>query len=123
MAQHSTILLDVTVAHDASPGWDDYIQLQPQIVADTANQSLNWSANVSGGTSATLSWDYSAVPFTGSPSWAQIQWHEVGPDMDHTYYIDNLRFEGPPPTSIPEPTSIILLAMAGLMGLLYWRKR
>ncbi len=37
-------------------------------------------------------------------------------------YIDNLKLSGPP-LPVPEPATIIALAMAGLMGLLYWRKR
>ena len=104
VASHSTVLLDVTVDHDAAPSWDDYIQLQPQIVGDGVNSSLPWSANVAGGTSTTLTWDYSAVNFTNpTPGWMQLQWHLVAPDMAHTLHIDNLRFEGPPPSSIPDP--------------------
>ncbi len=42
---------------------------------------------------------------------------------DGTLYLDNFALEGPPLPPVPEPATIVLLAMAGLMGLLYWRKR
>jgi hypothetical protein len=42
---------------------------------------------------------------------------------DGTLYLDNFTLEGPPLPPVPEPATIVLLAMAGLMGLLYWRKR
>ncbi len=37
-------------------------------------------------------------------------------------YIDNLKLSGDP-LPVPEPATIVMLALAGLMGLLYWRKR
>jgi hypothetical protein len=40
---------------------------------------------------------------------------------DGTIYLDNWKFTGP--ALVPEPATIISLALAGLMGLLYWRKR
>jgi hypothetical protein len=42
---------------------------------------------------------------------------------DGLLYIDNLTWTGAPLQDVPEPTTIVMLALAGLMGLLYWRKR
>jgi hypothetical protein len=74
------------------------------------------------GVTTTVVWDYYdeaiAHPFTSAG------WNKIGfvfsTSGDRQFTLDNLRFEG---VAAPEPATIVMLAIAGLMGLLYWRKR
>jgi hypothetical protein len=79
-----------------------------------------WSS--SGTPLTTVTVDYSALKATWAPPGtfadvAQIffMW-QGGYNGTTTLTIDNLR-------TVPEPSTIILLSMGCLMGLLYWRKR
>jgi hypothetical protein len=55
----------------------------------------------------------------------QFSYNPSGTSADGSSYayIDNLKLSGPALKDVPEPTTIVMLAMASLLGLLYWRKR
>jgi hypothetical protein len=91
-----TRILDVTDLHDQVVHFAiDYSELGPQVPVPPVWQWFDIDFNFFGG--------------------------DGGTDND-LIYLDNFKLSGPP-LPIPEPTTIVLLAMAGLMGLLYWRKR
>lgn len=129
-AQHSQIKLDVTLLNTGSGGWSDWVNVEANIQGD----GLGWTGlgNQTAypaapgdltATTTTLTWDYSGVNFSNvslNPSWWQLVWNIQSPDAARMMIIDNLRLEGP--AMVPEPATIVLLVMGGLM-LLIRRKR
>jgi hypothetical protein len=119
IAGNNQIQLDVT-APAGTGQWYDEVKIEAQLVGDGVNSALGFKTlgmSPNGPTMATLTWDYSSSIFTNpTPSWMQIQWHVVTDGVAKTYNIDNLR-------AVPEPATLVLLAMGGLMAIFYWRKR
>jgi hypothetical protein len=114
MKANSVLKFDIT-----APGPGDWMQMFVNIQGD----GLGWSGSPGlagayiGADKQTVSWDYSSLmgSVPANPSWFQIHFTWQGAP-GQTIYIDNLR-------AVPEPATIVLLSVAGLMGLLYWRKR
>jgi hypothetical protein len=112
-------MLDITVPAGTGQ-WYDQVGIEAQIVGDGVNSALGFQTvnmSASGPTTATLTWNYSSAIFSNlTPSWMQIQWHVDNDDVAKpSFEIDNV-------LAVPEPATIVILAMAGLM-LLVWRRR
>ena len=121
MKANSVLKFDITAPGPTAPGPNDWMQMFVNIQGD----GLGWSGSPGlsgayiGANKQTVSWDYSSLmgSVPTNPSWFQIHFTWQG-NPGQTIYIDNLRAE-----PVPEPATIVLLSLAGLIGLLYWRKR
>jgi hypothetical protein len=135
--QHTTIEFDAVMFSEESgrPSWP----------MDTLIFKFGWSGtnipeqytarkfvDVSGLKDQVAHFSIQYNPYSDWQSFSAHQVEETGPDfygyfvfdaksIFSTIYLDNFSFTGAPP--VPEPSAIAMLAMAGLLGLLYWRKR
>ena len=75
--------------------------------------------------SSTLTWEKFTVPFTATGTSTTIEFDNLDPITDNSNGLDNVDLEvagTPPPPTVPEPSSIVLLG-SGLLGLAGFARR
>lgn len=111
--QNQKLLLDVTVPVGSASATDTFS------LSLVINGGAGWKqgpmVNIpADGATRTYEYDYGAIASLGG--WAQI-FAVTNSGEQRTFYVDNLRV-----ANVPEPATFVLLAVGGLM-LLVWRKR
>ena len=110
----ATLDMDVTIPADAGVASDDDWADVYLVLQGDGQSWLSTAAPIAtDGTTETQSWDYHAAGATLNPAAA---WFEiiliVNSGAARDIYVDNIRV-----TSVPEPSSLLLLGMGGLASL------
>ena len=110
----ATLDMDVTIPADAGVApIDDWADVYLVMQGDGQSWLSSAAPVATDGTTVTQSWDYHASGATLNPA---ATWFEiilvVNPGAARDIYVDNIRI-----TSVPEPSSLLLVGMGGLASL------
>ena len=116
----ATLDMDVTIPADAGvASGDDWADVYLVIQGDGQGWLSTAAPIATDGTTETQSWDYHSAGATLNPA---ASWFEiiliVNSGAARDVYVDNIRI-----TSVPEPTSLLLLGISGLVGIGARRRR